>query len=114
MQQAVQLIAELERKLGDKPPPHLDQPYSLQAEERRQAARSEKKAKKNKGRRGRIRTQDKIDKAADHRQWLRIHFLPANPERASTSVEAYGSLHVRFPVVAVEVRFDACLPRVVS
>ncbi len=63
LQQAIQIITELERKLGDKPPPPLDQPYSLQAEERRQAARSEKKANKNKGRRGRIRTQDKIDKA---------------------------------------------------
>jgi hypothetical protein len=66
LQAAKDRIAELEKKLGSQAPTaKLDEPFSLRAEEQRQAARGKKpKAKgKRKGRRGRIKTQDKIAQA---------------------------------------------------
>jgi hypothetical protein len=63
LEAAQQRIAELERKLGGGPA-KLDEPFSLRAEEKRQAERRQKKrAKKRKNKSGRIRTQDKIDQA---------------------------------------------------
>jgi transposase len=58
-------IAELQKQLaGTSGPAKLDQPFSMQAEEKRQEARGKKKRKrKDKGRRGRVRTADKIAQA---------------------------------------------------
>lgn len=60
--QANQRIRELEEKLGGAATPKLDQPFSLKAEEKRQAARG-RKAKKKKAkrrRRGRLATANKL------------------------------------------------------
>jgi transposase len=60
---ALARIEELERKLGGGSP-KLDEPYSLREEQKRQEARdAKKKRKKNQGRRGRLKTQDKIAQA---------------------------------------------------
>jgi transposase len=58
-------IAELQKQLaGTCGSAKLDQPFSMQAEEKRQEARGKKKRKrKDKGRRGRVRTADKIAQA---------------------------------------------------
>lgn len=66
LQAAQERLALLEQKLGDQSPTaKLDEPYSLRAEEQRQKMRGQKpKPKgKRKGRRGRIKTQDKIAQA---------------------------------------------------
>jgi transposase len=60
-----QRIAELEKLLpGTSGPAKVDQPFSMRAEEKRQEARSKKRRKpKPKGRRGRVRTADKVAQA---------------------------------------------------
>jgi transposase len=66
LQSAQDRIEALEKKLGGQSPTaKLDEPYSLRSEEQRQEARGQKtKPKgKRKGRRGRIKTQDKIAQA---------------------------------------------------
>jgi transposase len=56
--------AELQKQLGRSPTAKLDEPFSLRAEEQRQEARGKKKRKpKQKGRRGRLNTKDKIARA---------------------------------------------------
>jgi hypothetical protein len=61
-----QRIAELEKQQPAPPgPAKLDQPFSVRAEEKRQQARAKKRRqRKDKGRRGRVRTADKIAQAA--------------------------------------------------
>jgi hypothetical protein len=64
LQAAMQRIAELEKQSGGTPMAKLDEPFSVRAEEQRQEARGQRKPKrKKKGRRGRLRTQDKIAQA---------------------------------------------------
>ena len=59
--QANQRIGELEKQIGSGPTAKLDQPYSMKAEEKRQAARGKKQKKKRKStRRGRLSTADKL------------------------------------------------------
>lgn len=53
-------IDELERKLGTPPTAKLAEAYSMRGEEQRQQARAKKRKVKRKGRRGRLRTKDKI------------------------------------------------------
>jgi hypothetical protein len=54
-------IEELEKRIGGGPTTKLDQPYSMRAEEKRQAARGKKRKKKRKPlRRGRLSTADKL------------------------------------------------------
>jgi transposase len=54
-------IRELEEQLGIRPPAKLDQPFSVEAEEKRQAARGKKRKKKpGPRRRGRLSTADKL------------------------------------------------------
>lgn len=61
---ANQRIAQLEQQLGGTPTTKLEQPFSVRAEEQRQQARVPKKRKKPRpGRRGRLRTRDKIERA---------------------------------------------------
>jgi transposase len=61
LQAAKQRIDELEKQHGTPPPSaKLDQPFSLRAEEQRQAARGQKPKRKRKGRLGRLRTKDKV------------------------------------------------------
>ena len=63
LEAAQQRVAELERKINEAPA-KLDEPFSLRAEEKRQEERRKKKrVKKRKNKSGRIRTQDKIDRA---------------------------------------------------
>ena len=58
-------IAELEGKLGGSPTEKVDQPFSVAAEERRQADRGKTKRKQNKPfRRGRMTSAGKIALAA--------------------------------------------------
>jgi len=63
--EANERIRELEEKLGGAAVPKLDQPFSLKAEEKRQAARGRKTKKKQqkRGRRGRRATADKLELA---------------------------------------------------
>lgn len=64
LQAANQRIEELEKKLGGSTTAKVEEPFSLRAEEQRQAARGNKKHKsKRKGRRGRFNTKDKIAQA---------------------------------------------------
>jgi hypothetical protein len=65
LQAAKQRIVELEKQLaGTSGPAKIDQPFSMRAEEKRQEARGKQKRKrKDKGRRGRVRTADKIAQA---------------------------------------------------
>jgi transposase len=64
LQTALQRIEELEKKLGGPPTAKLTEPYSVRAEEQRQAARGQEKGKKKRqGRRGRFTSQDKIAQA---------------------------------------------------
>jgi len=60
-----QRIAELEKQLaGAGGPAKVDQPFSMRAEEKRQEARGKKRRKrKDKGRRGRVCTADKVAQA---------------------------------------------------
>jgi transposase len=68
LQAARQRIEELEKKLGGPPATaKLDQAFSMRAEDQRQAKRAAKpKNAKRKGRRGRLKTQDKIAQAERH------------------------------------------------
>jgi transposase len=69
LQAAKQRINELENKLGTPPAAaKLEQPFSMRAEEQRQQARGHKPKRKRKGRRGRLRTKDKIALAERHEQ----------------------------------------------
>jgi hypothetical protein len=64
LQAANRRIEELEKKLGGSPTPKLDEPYSMRAEEQRQEVRGKKTRKeKRQGRRGRLKTKDKIAQA---------------------------------------------------
>jgi transposase len=65
LQAAAQRIAELEKQVpGNSGPAKIDQPFSMRAEEKRQEARGKKRRKrKDQGRRGRIRTADKVAQA---------------------------------------------------
>jgi transposase len=65
LQAAKQRIAELEKQLpGTAGPAKIDQPFSMRAEEKRQEARGKKRRKrKDKGRRGRVCTADKVAQA---------------------------------------------------
>lgn len=58
-------IAELEKQGGSSPTTKVEQPYSMKAEEKRQEARTKKKKhkRKPKGRRGRITSAEKIQRA---------------------------------------------------
>src|ERR1700690_3707312 len=61
-----QRIAELEQKLGAATS-KVDQPFSVRAEEQRQAAQGkQKRQRKRLGRRGRLKTADKILRAERH------------------------------------------------
>jgi transposase len=60
---AQERIQELEKKLGVPPTTKLDEPFSLRAEEKRQEKRGKKTKSKPRGRRGRVRTAEKIAKA---------------------------------------------------
>ena len=61
LQQALKRIEELEKRLGGSPTIKTDEPYSMRAEERRQARG--KKSRKRKSRRGRLTTAEKIARA---------------------------------------------------
>ena len=64
LQSALRRIAELEKQLASSPTIKVDEPYSLKAEEKRQAAKLPKKRKPKKQRkRGRIATDEKIARA---------------------------------------------------
>src|SRR5437588_7539778 len=65
LQAANQRIAELEKQLaGTSGTAKLDEPFSMRAEEKRQQARGKKRRQRqDKGRRGRVRTADKIAQA---------------------------------------------------
>jgi len=65
LQAAAQRIAELEKQVpGNSGPAKIDQPFSMREEEKRQEARGKKRRKrKDKGRRGRVRTADKVTQA---------------------------------------------------
>jgi hypothetical protein len=60
LQAAEQRCAELEQKLGGGPTAKLEQPFSMRAEEKRQAAAKPKRKPKRKKRGGRLRTRDKV------------------------------------------------------
>ena len=59
--QAAQIrIAELEKHVGGSATAKVEEPFSLRAEEQRQAARGKKRKPRRKGRRGRLNSKDKI------------------------------------------------------
>jgi hypothetical protein len=59
-------VEELEAELGRKPTARLDEEYSLQSEEQREARKFSKPRKQKSDRRGWRRTQDKLDQATRH------------------------------------------------
>jgi transposase len=65
LQAAQQRIAQLEKQLAaPSAPTKVAEPFSMRAEEKRQEARGKKKRlRKDKGRRGRLRTADKVEQA---------------------------------------------------
>src|SRR5436309_2923840 len=64
LQAAKQRIAELEKQLTGSATLKMDEPFSMRAEEKRQEARGKKMRKsKDKGRRGRFTTADKVAQA---------------------------------------------------
>src|SRR5579872_3665715 len=68
LEQAKQRIEELEKKSASSPTVKTDEPYSMRAEEQRQAARGRKRRQRKKPiRRGRVTTAQKI-KLADHHE----------------------------------------------
>ncbi len=70
-------IAELEAKLGGSPTEKVDQPFSVKAEEQRQAERGKTSRKKNKPfRRGRMTHADKLDLATRTEQVFPKDVLP--------------------------------------
>src|ERR1700691_674077 len=71
LQAAQQRIDTLEKQLGGSAPTtstQVEQPFSVRAEEQRQQAHKQNKKRrlKNKGRRGRVTTADKIAQATRH------------------------------------------------
>ena len=65
LEKANRRIAELEKELGKSPTTKLDEPFSVEAEEKRQAKRGKgkKPPKKPKRRKGRVTSDDKLAKA---------------------------------------------------
>ena len=63
LDQAKQRIAELERKLGGSATAKVSEPFSVQAEERRQEARGKKRRKRKESRGGRTTTAEKVAQA---------------------------------------------------
>jgi transposase len=64
LQVATKRLEELEKRFGNPSgSTKLAEPYSVRSEEKRQAARGLKRKPKRKGRRGRLRSQDKISQA---------------------------------------------------
>lgn len=64
LQAARRRIAELEKKLGDRPAEKVAEPFSVRSEEKRQEARGKTRRKRKKSRRrGRITTAEKIARA---------------------------------------------------
>ena len=65
LEKANRRIAELERELGKSPTTRLDEPFSVEAEEKRQGQRGKgkKPPKKPKRRKGRVTTADKLAQA---------------------------------------------------
>jgi len=91
LQASQQRCAELEQKLGGPPTTKVDEPFSVRAEEKRQAAAGKKPKAKRKKRGGRFRTKDKIA-AAERSE-------PVYPE--GVAVEECWLSHVR-PVWRLE------------
>lgn len=60
---ARQRIEQLERQLGSPPSSKTSQPFSVEAEERRQEARGKKRRKRKRSRGGRIATAEKVARA---------------------------------------------------
>ena len=59
--QAAQIrIEELEKQVGGSATAKVEEPFSLRAEAPRQAARGKKRKRRPKGRRGRLKSKDKI------------------------------------------------------
>jgi len=80
-------IEQLEKLIDHPPAPKVDQPFSMKAEEKRQAARSGKKAKKRKpGRRGRLSTQEKIRLAERTEKVSPVGVAPEDCKYAHTRV----------------------------
>ena len=77
LQAAQQRIAELEQRLGGTPA-HVAEPFSLRAEEQRQAARGKKRKVAKKARRGRLRTADKVKRAERTEQVFPANLAPAD------------------------------------
>lgn len=64
LEEANRLIAELEKKLGPQATNKVEGAFSVQAEEKRQAARGKIKRKRNRpARRGRVTTAEKVRRA---------------------------------------------------
>ena len=78
-------IAELEAKLGGSPTEKVDQPFSVKAEEQRQAERGKSSRKKNKPlRRGRMTHADKLDLATRTEQVFPKNVLPEHCAHSHT------------------------------
>src|SRR5271165_5644733 len=64
LQAAQERIAQLEKQLPSGGPAKVAEPFSMRAEEKRQEARGKKRrSRKDKGRRGRVSTADKLAQA---------------------------------------------------
>ena len=85
LQEARRRIEELEKKLGGAATAKVDEPFSMRAEEQRQAARGKKQPKqKRPRRRGRLRTADKIAQAQRTEQVFPAGVLESECKRSHT------------------------------
>ena len=83
LEAAKRRIAELEAELGKRPTEKLDEPYSVQAEEKRKRARERRKQAKKKGlKRGRVSTAEKLAMAVRVEQ---VYPEGVSPEKCKLS-----------------------------
>ena len=94
---ANQRIEELEKKLGGKPTQKLDEPFSVESEERRQEERKKKRRKRKKrSRRGRVTTAEKVAQAV-----VTLHLRESRAKPSRTHIKGRRVLLVTVPSLSV-------------
>ena len=103
LEQAKQRIEELEKKSAGSPTVKTDEPYSMRAEEQRQAARGRKPRQRNKPtRRGRVTTAQKI-KLADHTEQVFPDGVASSDCRLSHTRPVWRLIDGRATLIAYEI-----------
>ena len=103
LQTAKQRVEELEKKLGGAATVKVDEAFSMRAEEQRQEARGKKKRQRQpKGRRGRLKTSDKIAQA-ERTEAVYPEGLPAEACRLSHTRPVWRLENGRAVLVAYQI-----------